>query len=46
MAEVCTETQVELQEFLEATCYGNSDVSSVDTMVGIQLYKRAGFRLS
>lgn len=46
MAEVWTETQVELQEFLEVACYGNSDVSSVDTMMGIQLYKRAGFELS
>ncbi|MFT5548582.1 MAG: Lrp/AsnC family transcriptional regulator for asnA, asnC and gidA [Candidatus Azotimanducaceae bacterium] len=46
MAEVWTKTQTELQEFLEITCYGNSNVLSVDTMVGIQLYKRAGLELS
>lgn len=39
MVEVWTETPLELQEFLEESCYGSSKISSVDTMVGMRIYK-------
>ena len=39
MVEVWTETPLELQNFLEETCYANSNIASVDTMVGMRIYK-------
>jgi Lrp/AsnC family transcriptional regulator, regulator for asnA, asnC and gidA len=39
MVEVWLETSSELQEYLEEHCYGNPGVLSVDTMVGMRIYK-------
>lgn len=39
MVETWTETPTDLQDFLETYCYGNGKVNSVDTMVGMRIYK-------
>ncbi len=39
MVETWTETPGELQDFLEEFCYGTGKVTSVDTMVGMRIYK-------
>lgn len=39
MVETWTETPGELQDFLEKFCYGTGKVTSVDTMVGLRIYK-------
>ncbi|MZR29644.1 Lrp/AsnC family transcriptional regulator [Sneathiella litorea] len=39
MVEVWAESSTELQEFLEEFCYSNKNIASVDTMVGMQIYK-------
>ena len=39
MVEVWTKSSDELQQFLEDYCYTNVSVSSVNTMVGMRIYK-------
>ena len=39
MVETWTETPAELQSFLEDYCYTNDKIASVDTMVGMRIYK-------
>jgi len=39
MVETWTETPVDLQRFLEDECYANPDIASVETMVGMRIYK-------
>lgn len=39
LVEVWTESPLELQKFLEEHCHSNPDISSVYTMVGMQIYK-------
>jgi len=39
MIEVWTKTSDELQQFLEDYCYTNANVASVNTMVGMRMYK-------
>ncbi len=39
MVETWTETPIDLQDFLEKFCHGNRKITSVDTMVGIRIYK-------
>ena len=39
MVETWTETPAELQRFLEDYCYANKKIASVETMVGMRIYK-------
>lgn len=39
MVETWTENPAELQAFLEEYCYGTGKVASVETMVGMRIYK-------
>ena len=39
MIEVWTETSTELHDFLEEYCHSNEKIGSVDTMVGMRIYK-------
>lgn len=39
MIEVWTKSSDELQQFLEDYCYTNTNISSVNTMVGMRMYK-------
>jgi Lrp/AsnC family transcriptional regulator for asnA, asnC and gidA len=39
IVETWTETPEDLQQFLEDYCYANEQVGSVDTMVGMRIYK-------
>ncbi|MFT5548583.1 MAG: Lrp/AsnC family transcriptional regulator for asnA, asnC and gidA [Candidatus Azotimanducaceae bacterium] len=39
IVEVWTETPLELQQFLEETCYSNIKIATVNTMVGMRIYK-------
>lgn len=39
MVETWTETPAELQRFLEEYCYANQSIASVETMVGMRIYK-------
>jgi len=39
MVETWTETPADLQAFLEEHCYSNSKIASVETMVGMRIYK-------
>ena len=39
MIETWTETPAELQDFLELYCHKNPKISSVETMVGMRIYK-------
>ena len=39
MVETWTETPVELHQFLEDHCYANPEIATVETMVGMRIYK-------
>tara|TARA_B110000503_G_scaffold142941_1_gene241732 strand:+ start:4333 stop:4854 length:522 start_codon:yes stop_codon:yes gene_type:complete len=39
LVEVWTETSAELQDFLEKYCHAKDQIASVDTMVGMRIYK-------
>ena len=39
MIEIWTKSPEELQQFLEDFCHTNKNVSSVNTMVGMRMYK-------
>lgn len=39
LIEVWTETSTELHNFLEEYCHANDNIASVDTMVGMRIYK-------
>ncbi len=39
MVETWTETPVELQGFLEESCYSDKRIATVETMVGMRVYK-------